>query len=389
MSFGLHAPLFGSTEVDRGLDASAQVVAFLEVEAALAEAQAQLAMIPADAAGRIADAARSLEVPTDDLAAEADAHGNVVIPLVRRLRDTVAEADRRWVHLGATSQDIVDTGHMLLARRTIDRILDDLGTASDQAAALAAEHVTTPMIGRTLLRSAEPITFGLKAARWTVALEDTGAALARSRDEDVAVQLGGPAGVDPGGDRAPELAAALADRLGLAPAPTSWHTDRRRITALASALAAVVGTAAKTGGDVALAGQDEIAELRIEGAGGSSSMPHKRNPVDAVMLRAAAIRAPGLLATVFTSMGQEHERAAGAWHAEWEPMLELLHLAGGAGRRIGQLLDRIEVDAEKMAENLAAVERDADAAARSAGEVEAAAALARRLLAGRRTGRIP
>src|SRR5699024_2553220 len=198
------------------------------------------------------------------------------------------------------------------------------------------------------------------------------------------VQLGGPCGVDVGGDRAPALAEALAARLGLATAATSWHTDRRRITSLGSALAGMIGTGGKVAGDIILLVQDEVAELAVPDAGGSSAMPHKRNPTDAVMIRASAHRAPGLLATLFTSMMQENERAAGAWHAEWAPLLELLHLAGGVTRRLRRLLGGIEVRTTNMAENLAAVGRDEGAVT---AEVDAAAALTRRLLAERREDR--
>lgn len=351
-----HEALFGAAEVDDLLDGAAQVRAFLDVEVALARAHAEVGAIPAEVAERIADAAAAFDMPAHAMAAAADRDGNIVIPLVARLRDAVPEADRSAVHLGATSQDIVDTGHLLLVHRVVDRLLDGLDAAAAAADAHAGRFAETPMAGRTLLRGANPITFGAKAARWSAQLDAVRDALTAVADEQLLVQLGGPVGLSFGGGT-DATAASVARQLGLGVPVASWHTDRGPITSIAAVLGRIVGAGASIGLDVMLLTQDEVAELRLTGSdvGASSSMPHKQNPIDAVLLRAAGLRAPGLIATIFTALAQEHERAAGAWHAEWQPLLDLLHLAAGTTRRLGRLLDTIEVDEARMVENLTAL----------------------------------
>lgn len=352
----MHAPLFGSAEVDDGIDAAAQIRAFLEVEAVLAESFAEAGTIPAGAAAAVADVARRLEVTPAELAAEADRDGNVVIPLVSRLRAAVPDEHAWAVHLGATSQDVVDSGHMVLVRRSFDRFVDDLAALVGALDDLAGRHEATPMAGRTLLRAANPITFGSKVAGWLGQVGAVTAAVEARAAAGFPVQLAGPVGTDFGGG-ADDVVAGSARRLGLVVPVAAWHTNRDPIAEIAGLLGRVIGAGAAIGSDVALLMQDEVGELRLAGgeAGGSSSMPHKRNPVDAVLLRAAGSRAPGLVSTVFSSLAQEHERAAGAWHAEWAPLLELLHLAGGSLRRMRRLVGGIEVDADRMAANLSAL----------------------------------
>ena len=219
------------------------------------------------------------------------------------------------------------------------------------------------MIGRTLLRQALATTFGLKAASWTAGLDAACHALTAFAP---AAQLGGPVGT---GD--PALAAALAEELGLATPVIPWHGERSRIVALGTALTLLTGALGRIGHDVTLLAQDEVAEVAVAEPGGSSSIPHKRNPVAAVAVVACARRAPGLLATLAASMVGEHERAAGAWHAEWEPLSDLLRLAGAAAAWGRELLGGLQVDAERMAANLAdAVSRHGiDAGTGSAGEL--------------------
>lgn len=350
----VHAPLFGSVAVDGFLDPYQQIAVMLEVEIALCRGHAEVGSIPVETAERVIAGLTSFPVDVGALTADADAHGNIVIPLVAAVRKHLP-GDVRWaLHRGATSQDIVDTASMVTAHRALAGIVEDLQDAADAAAELAREHRSTPMAGRTLQRTANPVTFGSKAARWMRSLDHLAAVLAAYRSERLAVQLGGPVGSGIGFPRSVELSASVASQLGLRSAPTSWHTDRDVVAELATSLARTIGAAAKVGTDVALLTQDEVAELRISGAGGSSSMPHKRNPVDAVILRAAALRAPGLAGTVLSALPQEHERAMGSWHAEWQPVAELLHLTGGAARRVAGLLRSIEVDADRMVENLRA-----------------------------------
>lgn len=284
--------------------------ALLDVEAALARANAAAGSVPAEAAERIAAVCRAERFDARALAREAADHATVVVPLVRALRAQVGDADAGFVHLGATSQDVVDSAAMVLAGRALDAIADDLDGAAAAACALAREHRATPMIGRTLLQQALPTTFGLRAAGWMHGLDGARQRLLAVRSNELWVQLGGPVG---SGD--PRVAAAVARELGLTEPLLPWHTIRLPIAALAGALGATSGIVAKIARDVTLLAQDEVGELREggEGRGGSSAMAHKRNPVAAVSALACARRTPALVATLLASMEQEHERAAGAW----------------------------------------------------------------------------
>jgi 3-carboxy-cis,cis-muconate cycloisomerase len=238
----------------------------------------------------------------------------------------------------------------LIAGGGLARLLADARAAADAAARLAREHCTTPMAGRTLLRQALPTSFGLRAAGWLSALDGAGVALAAVRTRRLAVQLGGPVGH---GD--PALADALAERLGLVAPALPWHANRVRVAQLASALGVLAGALGKIARDVTLLSQDELGELREGGAagrGGSSAMAHKRNPVAAVSVLACARRVPGLVATLLAAMEQEHERAAGAWQAEWGTLTDLLRLTGSATAWARDLLEGVEVDPARMREGL-------------------------------------
>ena len=271
-----------------------------------------------------------------------------MVALVGALRERVGAEAAGDVHRGATSQDILDSAAMLIAYRALGPLLDDLRCAADAAATLAERHRATPMAGRTLLQQALPTTFGLKAAGWMTALDAAAARLDAVRRERLAVQLGGGAGTLAAfGDRGPELLAALARELGLAEPVLPWHTDRTRIAELASALGEACGAAGKPAADLVLLAQDEVEEVREAGEpgrGGSSAMPHKRNPVAAISVLACARDAPGLVATLLASMVGEHERAAGAWQAEWRPLTELLRLTGSAAAWLRDGLERVEVE---------------------------------------------
>jgi 3-carboxy-cis,cis-muconate cycloisomerase len=233
-------------------------------------------------------------------------------------------------------------------------VLEDLGGGADAAAALARQHRRTVMAGRTLLQQAVPVTFGLKAAGWLVALDASAARLRAVRDQRLAVQLGGAAGTLSGmRDAGLDVLGRFARELRLAEPVVPWDTDRTRIAELAGALGETCGAVAKVAGDVVLLSQTEVAEVREGGErGGSSTMPHKRNPVAAVSALAAAKQAPGLVATLLATMAQEHERAAGAWHAEWAPLRELLRASGSAAAWLRDCLEHLEVDRERMLENL-------------------------------------
>jgi 3-carboxy-cis,cis-muconate cycloisomerase len=328
--------------------------ALLDVEAARARAQAAAGVIPADHAEAIAAACRPERYDIAALGEQAADVGNPATPLVRALRDEVGGEAAGDVHRGATSQDIVDSAAMLVARRALEPVLDDLGGAADAAARLTAEHRSTVMAGRTLMQQAVPVTFGLKAAGWLVALDESAERLHVVRDTRLAAQLGGAAGTLAAlGDSALEVLAGFARELRLAEPLVPWHTNRTRIAELAAALGEAGGAVAKVAGDVVLLSQTEVGEVREGGArGGSSTMPHKRNSVAAISALAGARQAPGLVATLLAAMEHEHERAAGAWHAEWAPLRALLIATGSAAAWLRDCLSNLEVDSERMRANL-------------------------------------
>jgi len=374
---GLFDGILARGAVREAVGDAAWLRALLEVEAALARAQAKVGLIPSETAASIVDACRPDLVDPVGLARAAAGHANPVVPLVRRLRELAGPS----VHMGATSQDILDTAAMLIARQALDAVLADLSKAAGAALGLAREHRDTPMAGRTLLQQAAPITFGLKAARWLVALDEAGERLASARGR-LPVQLGGPAGTLAAyGDRAFDLIEAFAGDVGLTVPVLPWHTDRTPIGDLAGALGTAAGTIGKIARDVTLLAQHEVAEVREAAPGGSSSMPHKRNPVAAVSALACAAQAPGLVATLLAAMVQEHERAAGAWQAEWRPLRELLTSVGSAASWLNACLSGLTVDPAALAANLAHLV----AMSEVDGEVGLAGELVDRALAARRS----
>jgi 3-carboxy-cis,cis-muconate cycloisomerase len=315
--------------------------ALLEAEAALARAAAGLGLVPTTAADAVtaacADPGR-LDLATV-IARAADA-GNPVPPLVRVLQDAVGERDAVAVHVGATSQDVLDTALMLLARTAIGMIDADLAAAAAAAARLARAHRDDVVMGRTLMQQALPTTFGLTAAGWLAGLEGARLRLAEVV-ASLPVQYGGAAGtLAASGGSGVALRSAFAAELDLADTPVAWHTVPLPIADLAGALGAAAGVVATVAVDVVLLAQPEVGEVREdgEGRGGSSAMPHKSNPVAAISARACARRAPGLAATLFAAMEQEHERAAGAWHSEWPTLTELLTTVGSAASWLAESL---------------------------------------------------
>ncbi len=327
----------------------AWLAALLTVEASLARVQAQAGLIPVAAADAIeAVGADRFDLATLGLAAAES--GNPVVPLVAALRDAVGPAAAEHVHAGTTSQDILDSAAMLLAHRALAAVLADLAGAASAAARLAREHRDTAMAGRTLLQQAVPVTFGLLAAGWLTGLTAAAGRLTEVRDTRLAVQLGGPAGTLAG--LAPDLPARLATALGLAAPVLPWHTDRTRIGDLAGALGTAAGAVGKVARDVTLLAQTEVGEVAEGRPGGSSAMPHKRNPVAAVSALAGAAQAPGLVATLLAAMPQELQRAAGGWHAEWRPLRELLTATGSAAAWLHDCLENLVVHPDRMRANL-------------------------------------
>lgn len=350
---GLLGALDGDPAVDRVVDDRALIRAMLEVEAALARAVAGVGRISAESAAAVTRAAEALDVDADELGRRAAESGNPVIPLVRDLVGAVAQDARGAVHVGATSQDVLDTALQLLAYRALGPVLDHLSSAADGAAALAETHRDTLMVARTLGQPALPAMFGLRAAGWMTGIDAAADQLHEVRATRLAIQLGGAAGTmaayEPDG---PEIAARLAADLGLADPGVPWHTERSRVHALGAALGAAVAACGKVATDVILLSQAEVGELSEGVPGTSSAMPHKRNPSQSVLIVAAAHRAPGLVASLLTSGMHEQERATGSWQAEWPVLRDLLRLAGGAGARAATIIAGLQIHPDAMKRNL-------------------------------------
>ena len=350
---GLFAPMFSTPDAAAGTGRGAWVQAMLDFEAALARAQARAGLVPESAAAQIARHCHAEEFDLESLAQRAVSSATPVIGLVADLGELVPADARPYVHNGATSQDVLDTAAMLVARRTLRGVLADLRSAAGHCARLAGEHRGTVMIGRSLLQQALPTTFGRRCAAWLTALSESTEQLERVFTTRLAVQLGGPAGtLDSLGDRGVEVLGHLAAELELAEPVLPWHTDRTRIAELAGALGTVAGGLGKIALDVELHAQTEIGELTEGSSGGSSAMPHKQNPAGSVLISAAAHRVPGLVSSLLAAMPQAHERAAGAWQSEWEPLSELLRLVAAAAAGTDRLLANLRVHPEGMASNV-------------------------------------
>ncbi|CCH33372.1 3-carboxy-cis,cis-muconate cycloisomerase [Actinosynnema sp. NPDC047251] len=347
----LFGPLFTDPAVEAEISDRAWLRAMLDFERALAIVQARAGIVSEAAARMVVTA---IDVGRYDPAALGEAaltSGTPVVPLVKAIGAHVTAEGRTAVHNGATSQDVLDTALSLVAFRALGPVLDALAGVAGECERLARRHRDTLIAGRTLAQHALPTTFGLKCAGWLVAVDEAADALDRVRERRLAVQFGGAAGTL-AAVADPDLTDQLAAQLGLAAPLLPWHTDRTRVAELACALGGVSGVLAKIAQDVVLLAQTEVAEV-AEGEGGTSSaMPHKHNPVRAVLVTAGTRRVPGLVSTVLSSMAQEHERAAGAWHSEWQTVTELLRLVGGAAHGVRELLSRLRVDPDRMRRNL-------------------------------------
>ena len=326
--------------------------AMLDVEAALAQAEADAGLFPREHADRIVEVCREGYFDVAEIGAKSVGVGNPAAPLVRELTAKVGGEAARYVHFGATSQDVMDSAAMLLAKRAVEPLLEDLDAAADRLAELAREHAGTVQAGRTLLQQALPVTFGLTAAGWLSGLDS---AADRLRAQRFAAQLGGASGTLASlGEHGPAVLAAFSRRLELAEPALPWHTERSRIGELAGALGELSGVIGGISRTITLLAQTEVGEVAevAEGSGGSSTMPHKRNPVAAVAAQAATRQAPGLVGTLLSAMTQEYQRAAGSWHAEWRPLTELFRSTGSAVYWLRTSLDRLQVDAGRMRGNL-------------------------------------
>ncbi|MEV5976230.1 3-carboxy-cis,cis-muconate cycloisomerase [Streptomyces sp. NPDC052114] len=373
---GLLSPGSAGSPAEEATGDPAFLQALLDAEAALCRAQAAVGPVPREAAAAVTGAADARRFDARALALRAREGGNPVIPLVAELTAAVPAEAAPYVHRGATSQDILDTALMLVSARTLDLVLADLARTERAWARLASAHRDTAMPGRTLTQHAVPTTFGLKVAGWRSLTLDARDRIVRVR-ESLPVQLGGAAGTlasfrayassqahhsfretpssrdredDDGSAEA--LVAALARELRLCAPTLPWHTLRTPVADLAAALAFTAGALGKAAADVLTLARTEIAEVSEGAGGGSSAMPHKANPVRATLIAAAARRAPALAAVLYGSLAAEDERPAGAWHAEWETLRDLLRLTGGAARDAAELAEGLRAHPEVMREHL-------------------------------------
>src|SRR4030081_2951535 len=353
------APMLSSPAMRAVCDDVAYLQRMLDFEAALAHAEAAAGVIPEGAAGPITKACRAEAFDLAVMPEAATKSGNLAIPLVKALTAAVAKDDAeaaRYVHWGATSQDVIDTASMLTLRAAIDTLLGDVDRAIAGFAGLAKQHRDTPVVARTWLQHAVPMPFGLKLAEYAAALHRSRRRLRRLRNEGLALQFGGAAGTLAAlGDKGMQVAEKLARELKLPLPDAPWHTHRDRIAEAASVFAILAGTCGKIARDVSLMMQTDVGEAfepSGEGRGGSSTMPHKRNPVAAASALAAATMAPNLAATIFAAQVQDHERSAGPWHAEWPTFPTLLLVTSGALAAIVDIAEGLEVDAARMRVNL-------------------------------------
>ncbi|MFI9836159.1 lyase family protein [Nonomuraea sp. NPDC051941] len=360
---GLLAPVWAGTRAEAITSDAAWLRAMLEAEGALARAQARLGLIPSEAAAAIDRTAATLVLDPADLARRARQSANPVVPLVADLRRAVPGAASS-VHRGATSQDILDSAAMLVATRAIRGIVGDLSAIMRDLSELAERHRDTVMAARTLGQQAVPTTFGLKAAGWLAGLMR---ARARLRELRLPAQLGGAAGTlaafaEHAGASSPAagargadagtallLAEVFAEEIGLAAPPMPWHAERSPVTELGAALTATARALGKPATDIVLMAQTEVGEVAESSAGSSSAMPQKRNPALSVLVRSAAFQVPAY-AQILGQVG-EHERAAGAWQAEWLPLREALRLTGGAAETAAELVAGLRVFPDRMRAN--------------------------------------
>ena len=348
--------LFTTPEMAAIFSGEAQVAAMLRFEAALAAAEARLGVIPRSAAEAIAAGCRVEAFDVAALVRETATAGTLAIPLVRALTEQVGAEAGKYVHWGATSQDAMDTALMLQMRAGLDALIAGLLDAGAACTALAEQHRRTVMAGRTLLQGAAPLPFGLKAARWLALLTRQARALRAQRGDALALQFGGAVGTLAAlGDQGPRVAEALAAQLGLPLPDLPWHAERDRVAGIAAALGVTAGALAKIAGDLILLAQSEVGEMTeaaAPGKGGSSALPQKRNPVDAVLARAAARQAVGFVPVVLGAMEQEHERGAGGWQTEWAALPALFRATAGAVAHVRTALAGLEVHPERMRANL-------------------------------------
>jgi 3-carboxy-cis,cis-muconate cycloisomerase len=337
--------------------------AMLDFEVALARVESSLGIMSHAAAEAIATAADSAAFDISELTRHALRAGTPAIPLVKALTEVVRAKDDRaagFVHWGATSQDVTDTAFVLLLKRAQPLIDSDLVRAEQALHRLSEKHRHTIMLGRTLLQAAPPITFGLKSASWFGAIRRGRQRLNLAFREALVIQFGGAVGTLASlGEQGPTVAQKLAAELGLSCPDAPWHAHRDRLAALVCACGVVTGSLGKIARDISLLMQNEIgeaAEPESQGRGGSSTMPHKRNPIGCAITMAAANRMPGLVASYLSSMLQEHERGVGGIQSEWPTIADVMQVTGVAAVSMAEIVEGLNVDESQMRRNIAATQ---------------------------------
>jgi 3-carboxy-cis,cis-muconate cycloisomerase len=355
----LDSDLFGDLFATHAMRAvfsdHARLAAMLQAEAALARAEARFGLVP-DGLALAIHAIGPEDLDREKLGEGTALAGVPTIPFVKAVQALLPRELEPFFHRGATSQDIFDTALVLQIGQALALLETDMAATIAGLAALAQKHRKTPCIGRSYGQHAAPVTFGYKAAIWATGIAEMAARLPELRSRALSASLGGPVGTLAAlGEKGPAVAEAFAAELGLAAAPIAWHTSRARIAETGAWLALLIGALAKMATDVAhLASTEvgEVAEPHAAGRGGSSAMPHKQNPVSATIIQAAHGAAPGHLATLVSAMAAQHERPAGAWHAEWHALPQLFGLASGALREGRRLAEGLLVDEPRMLSNL-------------------------------------
>ena len=352
-------PLFRSQAVEKVFSNRATLQAMLDFEAALARAEARAGFIPASAAPSIEAKCRAELYDMTVLSRAAASAGNLAIPLVKQLTLLVAKKEKdaaRYVHWGATSQDVIDTGRVLQLRQALVLISSELDFFAVVLGELAHKNRATLIVARTWMQQALPTTFGLKAAGWLDAIDRHRARLAETQERCLMLQFGGAVGTMAAlGDRGLDVAANLAKELQLPLPELPWHSQRDRMAEIATTLGLFCGTLGKIARDISLHTQTEVGEVfepSADGRGSSSTMPHKRNPVTSAVVLSAAARVPPLVSTMLAAMIQEQERGLGGWHAEWETLPDIVRLTAGALHHLTTTVSELELDPERMRQNL-------------------------------------
>jgi len=351
--------LFYSPSVESFFTDSARVQAMLDFEAALSRAEAKAGLIPASAAASIAANCDAKKFDLNALAAAAPLSGNLAIPLVKQLTALVAKQDpdaARFVHWGATSQDVIDTGLCLQVWRSTVSVLEDLDLLCDALCGISTEHRDTPIVARTLLQQALPTSFGFIVAGWLDALLRSRVRILALYDSALVLQFGGAVGTLAAlGSHGPTVAKYLAQELSLPLPSAPWHSHRDRIGEIASAFGLLSGTLNKIAHDLSLHMQTEVQELaepHSPGRGGSSTMPHKQNPVACAAILGSTVQVPGFVSTIFATQSQDHQRGLGSWHAEWKTLPAIIRLTAGALHHLAALAPKLQINSARMRENL-------------------------------------